>query len=66
MRVIINALGHQYQWLRSGNRTFLEVASNLGTWWIVAFCAVEVHVCTVFSACYIVKCPRSNSASALN
>ena len=33
--------GHQYRWLAwwlwPGNRTFLEVASMVGTWWIVAF-----------------------------
>ena len=33
--------GHQYRWLAwwllPGNRTFLEVASIVVTWWIVAF-----------------------------
>ena len=28
------------RWLWPGNRTFLEVASMVVTWWIVAFCAV--------------------------
>ena len=28
---------HQYQWL-AGNRTLLEVASMVVTWWIVAQC----------------------------
>ena len=37
---IIKVSGHQHQWLGYGNRTFLEVASMVVTWWIVAFCAV--------------------------
>ena len=40
-RVIIKVKGHQYRrlawWLRPVNRTFLEVASMVVTWWIVAF-----------------------------
>ena len=30
------------RWLWPGNRTFLEVASMMVTWWIVAFVASEV------------------------
>ena len=30
------------RWLGPGNRTFLEVASMVVTWWIVAFCAVNL------------------------
>ena len=43
-RVIIKVKGHQYRWLASGNRTFLEVASMMvrSTWGIVAFlCSVR-------------------------
>ena len=36
--------GHQHRWLAGGydpeNRTFLEVASMVVAWWIVAFCVV--------------------------
>ena len=41
---IIKVSGHQYLWftwwLWPGNRIFLEVASMVVTWWIVAFCPV--------------------------
>ena len=40
-RMVIKVLGHPYWWLAwqlwPGNRTFLEVASMVVTWWIVAF-----------------------------
>ena len=29
--------GHQYLWLAGGNGTFLEMASMVVSWWIVAF-----------------------------
>ena len=35
--MIIKLKGHQYRWLSPGNRTFLEVASMVVTWWIVTF-----------------------------
>ena len=34
--VIIKVSGRQYRWLWPGNRTFLEVASIVVTWWILA------------------------------
>ena len=41
VRVIIKVSGHQHWWLAGwlwpGNRTFLEVASMVVSWWIVAF-----------------------------
>ena len=42
-RAIIKVSGHQYRWLAGGyelKRTFLEVASMVVTWWMVALCAV--------------------------
>ena len=40
-RVIIKVSGHQYQWLAGGydleTEHFLEVASMVVIWWIVAF-----------------------------
>ena len=30
------------RWFRPGNRTFLEVASMVVTWWVVAFCAAFI------------------------
>ena len=36
-RAIIKVSGHQYWWLGPRNRTFLEVASMVVTWWIVVF-----------------------------
>ena len=36
-QAIIKVSGRQYWWLRPGNMTFLEVASTVVTWWIVAF-----------------------------
>ena len=44
-QVMIKVSGHQYWWLAGGyslERTFLEVASMVVTWWIVAFCALIV------------------------
>ena len=41
MRVIIKVKCHQHQWLAGGYDLeigqFLEVASMVATWWIVAF-----------------------------
>ena len=41
VRVIIRVKGHQHRvvsrWLWPGNKTFLEVAIMVVTWWIVAF-----------------------------
>ena len=34
---IIKVSGHQHWWLWPGNRTFLEVASMVVSWWIVPF-----------------------------
>ena len=54
-RAIIKASGYQYQWLAGGydlqgNKTFLEVASTVITWWIVfCFCAV----CVCFNLCVV-------------
>ena len=36
-QAIIKVLGHQYRWLWPRNRTFLEVASMVVSWWILAF-----------------------------
>ena len=49
-RAIIKVKGHQYRWLVGGydletGHFFLDVASMVVTWWIVAFCTV------VFSCC---------------
>ena len=32
------------RWLGPWNRTFLEVASMVVTWWIVAFCSVKTYI----------------------
>ena len=32
------------RWLWSGNMTYLEVASKVVAWWIVAFCAVKCDI----------------------
>ena len=42
-RVIIKCQGHQHRWLWHGNRTFLEVASVVITWWIVGFLRSEKY-----------------------
>ena len=48
-RAIMKVLGHQYRWLGGGYDLemlqFLEVASMVVTWWIVAFCAVKLFFC---------------------
>ena len=47
-RVIIKVSGHQYSWLADGYdlemEHFLEVASMVVTWWIVAVCPVYAHI----------------------
>ena len=47
-RVIIKVSGHQYWWLAGwlwpGNKTSLEVASTVITWWIVAFLPSECNI----------------------
>ena len=45
-RAIIKVLGHQYWWLAGwwlwpGNRTFVEVANMVVSWWIVTFLCSE-------------------------
>ena len=48
-RVIIKVSGHQYRWLAGGYDLeighFLEVASMVVTWWIMAFCTwIPYHI----------------------
>ena len=45
--------GHQYRWLWPGNRTFLEVASMVVTWWIVSFWCSDSMCVWIRESCNI-------------